>query len=102
MARPCSPAWKNEPSVGLGAVVAEGSASIGIALRRWCPPQRWRFRAADAAMTRWHISTLPSDALSASSVGRHRWLVELICIATAILALSTLTLCKFLRCEKIG
>lgn len=58
---------------------AEGTGTIGIALRRW----RRQTEAADfgqptAAMTRWRISVLPSAALPVPGVGRHRWLVELI------------------------
>lgn len=81
---------------GLGAVVAEiarmpmtasrrlqlaseGSGTIGIALRRW----RRQSEASDfgqptAAITRWRVSALPSEALPVPGVGRHRWLVELI------------------------
>ena len=81
---------------GLGAVVAEvarlsmtasrrlqlaadGTQSIGIALRRW----RRQTETADfgqptAAMTRWRVSALPSTELPVPGVGRHRWLVELI------------------------
>lgn len=60
-------------------LAAEGTASIGIALRRW----RRQMEATDfgqptAAMTRWRISMLPSTPLPVPGVGRHRWLVELI------------------------
>jgi len=60
-------------------LAAEGAATIGIALRRW----RRQAEAADfgqptAAMTRWRVSVLPSEALPAPGVGRPRWLVELI------------------------
>ncbi|WP_089216184.1 ImuA family protein [Sphingopyxis indica] len=60
-------------------LAAEGSQSIGIALRRW----RRQTETADfgqptAAMTRWRVSALPSTALPVPGVGRHRWLVELI------------------------
>ena len=43
-------------------LAAEGTGSIGLALRRW----------------RRRVSALPSAALPAPGVGRHRWLVELI------------------------
>jgi protein ImuA len=81
---------------GLGAVVAEiarlsmtssrrlahcaeGSGTVGLALRRW----RRQTEAADfgqptAATTRWRISVLPSEPLPVPGIGRHRWLVELI------------------------
>ena len=60
-------------------LAAEGTGSIGLALRRW----RRRTETADfgqptAATTRWRVSALPSAALPAPGVGRHRWLVELI------------------------
>jgi len=60
-------------------LAAEGTGSIGIALRRW----RRQTEAADfgqptAARTRWRISVLPSTPLPVPGVGRHRWLVELI------------------------
>lgn len=60
-------------------LAAEGSGTIGIALRRW----RRQAEASDfgqptAATTRWRISALPSTALPVPGVGRPRWLVELI------------------------
>jgi protein ImuA len=60
-------------------LAAEGTGSIGIALRRW----RRQSDASDfgqptAAMTRWRVSVLPSEMLPVPGVGRHRWLVELI------------------------
>lgn len=58
---------------------AEGSDTIGIALRRW----RRQTEASDfgqptAAATRWRVSVMPSAALPVPGVGRHRWLLELI------------------------
>jgi protein ImuA len=60
-------------------LAAEGTSTIGIALRRW----RRQTEAADfgqptAAVTRWRVSVLPSEPLPVPGVGRHRWLVELI------------------------
>ncbi|MCU4180161.1 ImuA family protein [Bosea sp. BH3] len=60
-------------------LAAEGTGTLGIALRRW----RRQAEASDfgqptAAMTRWRVSVLPSTALPVPGVGRHRWLVELI------------------------
>lgn len=60
-------------------LAAEGSGTIGIALRRW----RRQAEAADfgqptAATTRWRISALPSTPLPVPGVSRPRWLVELI------------------------
>lgn len=60
-------------------LAAEGSGTIGIALRRW----RRQTEAADfgqptAATTRWRVSALPSTPLPVAGVGRPRWLVELI------------------------
>ena len=58
---------------------AEGSGTIGIALRRW----RRQTEASDfgqptAAATRWRVSVIPSATLAVPGVGRHRWLLELI------------------------
>ncbi|WP_048758203.1 ImuA family protein [Afipia felis] len=58
---------------------AEGTGSIGIALRRWRrQTEATDFGQPTAAMTRWRVSTLPSVSLPVPGVGRHRWLVELI------------------------
>jgi protein ImuA len=60
-------------------LAAEGSGTLGIALRRW-----WRqsdavdFGQPTAAATKWRISVLPSAPLDAPGIGRGRWLVELI------------------------
>lgn len=58
---------------------AEGSGTIGIAIRRW----RRQTEASDfgqptAAATRWRVSVIPSATLPVPGVGRHRWLLELI------------------------
>ena len=58
---------------------AEGSGTIGIALRRW----RRQTEASDfgqptAAATRCRVSVMPSAALPVPGVSRHRWLLELI------------------------
>ena len=60
-------------------LAAEGSGTIGLAVRRW----RRQAEASDfgqptAASTRWRVSVLPSRPLPVPGVGRHRWLVELI------------------------
>jgi protein ImuA len=60
-------------------LAAEGSGTIGIALRRW----RRQTEASDfgqptAATTRWRVSVMPSAPLPVPGVGRPRWLVELI------------------------
>jgi protein ImuA len=60
-------------------LAAEGSGTIGIALRRW----RRQAEASDfgqptAATTRWRVSALPSTPLPVPGVGRPRWRVELI------------------------
>jgi protein ImuA len=60
-------------------LAAEGTGSIGIALRRWRRhSDASDFGAPTAAMTRWRVSVLPSEPLPVPGVGRHRWLVELI------------------------
>jgi len=58
---------------------AEGTGTIGLAIRRW----RRQAEAADfgqptAATTRWRVSALPSSPLPVGGVGRARWLIELI------------------------
>jgi protein ImuA len=60
-------------------LAAEGSGTLGIAVRRW----RRQTEAADfgqptAATTRWRVTALPSTPLPAPGVGRARWFVELI------------------------
>jgi protein ImuA len=60
-------------------LAAEGSSTMGLAVRRW----RRQSEASDfgqptAASTRWRVSALPSRPLPVPGVGRHRWLVELI------------------------
>lgn len=60
-------------------LAAEGSGTIGIALRRW----RRMAEAADfgqptASATRWRVTHVPSAPLPVPGVGRHRWFVELI------------------------
>lgn len=72
-------AWLTMTSSRRLAHCAEGSGTVGLALRRW----RRQTEAADfgqptAATTRWRISVLPSEPLPVPGVSRHRWLVELI------------------------
>ena len=60
-------------------LAAEGTGTIGIAVRRW----RRQAEAADfgqptAATTRWRVTALASSPLPVPGVGRHRWFVELI------------------------
>lgn len=60
-------------------LAAEGSGTIGIAIRRW----RRQTEAVDfgqptASVTRWRVSVLPSAPLPVPGVGRARWLLELI------------------------
>lgn len=60
-------------------LAAEGSGTIGIAIRRW----RRQADAADfgqptASATRWRVSVLPSAPLAVPGVGRARWHLELI------------------------
>ena len=60
-------------------LAAEGTGSIGIALRRWRrQTEATDFGQPTAAMTRWRVSALPSTSLPVPGVGRARWLVELI------------------------
>ncbi|MEP9356389.1 ImuA family protein [Xanthobacter sp. KR7-65] len=60
-------------------LAAEGSGTMGIAVRRW----RRQAEAADfgqptASVSRWRVSVLPSVPLPVPGVGRARWLLELI------------------------
>lgn len=60
-------------------LAAEGSGTIGIALRRW----RRQTETADfgqptASTTRWRVSVLPSAPLPVPGVERPRWLLELL------------------------
>ena len=60
-------------------LAAEGTGTVGLALRRW----RRQSDAVDfgqptAATTRWRVSVLPAAPLPVPGVGRPRWLVELI------------------------
>lgn len=60
-------------------LAAEGTGTIGLALRRWRrQSDSMDFGQPTAAATRWRISVLPSTPLPVQGVGRHRWLVELI------------------------
>ena len=58
---------------------AEGTGTIGLALRRWRrQADSMDFGQPTAAATRWRVSVLPSTPLPVSGLGRPRWLVELI------------------------
>jgi protein ImuA len=60
-------------------LAAEGSGTIGFALRRWRrPTEAADFGMPTAATTRWRISVLPSVALPVPGIGRARWMAELI------------------------
>jgi protein ImuA len=60
-------------------LAAEGTGSVGIALRRWRRQTHTTdFGQSTAATTRWRVSVMPSTPLPVPGIGRHRWLVELI------------------------
>ncbi len=60
-------------------LAAEGTGTIGIALRRWRrQTDATDFGQPTAASSRWRVSVIPSRALPVPGVSRHRWLVELI------------------------
>lgn len=60
-------------------LAAEGTGTIGLALRRWRrQADAMDFGQPTAAATRWRVSALPSTPLPVAGVGRARWLVELI------------------------
>ncbi|MBB2164640.1 damage-inducible protein [Gluconacetobacter sp. 1b LMG 1731] len=60
-------------------IAAEGTGTIGLAVRRW----RRQTEAADfgqptASTTRWRVSVLPSAPLPVPGVERPRWMLELL------------------------
>jgi protein ImuA len=57
-------------------LAAEGSGTIGIAIRRW--RQAADFGQPTASITRWRITVLPANPLPVPGVGRPRWQLELI------------------------
>jgi protein ImuA len=60
-------------------LAAEGSGTIGIAIRRWRrPAEAADFGQPTASVTRWRVSALPSTPLPVPGVGRARWQLELI------------------------
>jgi protein ImuA len=60
-------------------LAAEGSGTIGLALRRWRPQaDAAEFTQPTAATARWRVSAIPSTPLPVPGVGRARWVVELI------------------------
>src|ERR1700682_1163421 len=60
-------------------LAAEGSGTIGIAIRRWRrPAEAADFGQPTASVTRWRVSALPAPPLPVPGVGRARWQVELI------------------------
>ena len=60
-------------------LAAEGSGTIGVAVRRWRrQTEAIDFGQPTAATTRWRVSVLPSVPLPVPGIGRARWLVELV------------------------
>lgn len=60
-------------------LAAEGSDTIGLAVRRWRrQTEAGDFGQRTASATRWRVSALPSAHLPVPGLGRARWLVELI------------------------
>jgi protein ImuA len=60
-------------------LAAEGSGTIGLAIRRWRRHQEASdFGHPTAAVTRWRVSVMPSVPLPVPGIGRARWLLELI------------------------
>ncbi|WP_420961572.1 ImuA family protein [Brucella sp. IR073] len=60
-------------------LAAEGSGTIGIALRRWRrPAEAGDFGQPTASVTRWRVSVLPSAPLPVPGLGRSRWRLELV------------------------
>jgi protein ImuA len=60
-------------------LAAEGSGTIGLAIRRWRrPAEAADFGQPTASITCWRVSALPSTPLPVPGVGRPRWQLELI------------------------
>jgi protein ImuA len=60
-------------------LAAEGSSTIGIAIRRWRrPAEAADFGQTTASVTRWRVTVLPATPLPVPGVGRARWQLELI------------------------
>src|SRR3984893_14438518 len=60
-------------------LAAEGSGTIGLAIRRWRrPAEAAEFGPPTGSVTRWRVSALPATPLPVPGVGRARWQVELI------------------------
>src|SRR6202795_4050227 len=59
-------------------LAAEGSGTIGLAIRRWRRPAKAAdFGQPTASITRWRVSALPATPLPVPGVGRVRWQIEL-------------------------
>jgi protein ImuA len=59
-------------------LAAEGSSTIGIAIRRWRrPTEATDFGQPTASVTRWRVTVLPATPLPVPGVGRPRWQLEL-------------------------
>ncbi|HHX89943.1 MAG TPA: damage-inducible protein [Paracoccus sp.] len=60
-------------------LAAEGSGTVGLAVRRWHrQTEAGDFGQPTASVTRWRVSVLPSATLPVPGLDRARWLVELI------------------------
>lgn len=60
-------------------LAAEGSDTVGLAVRRWRrPTEAGDFGQPTASVSRWRVSVLPTAPLPVPGLGRARWLVELI------------------------
>lgn len=60
-------------------LAAEGSGTIGLAIRRWRrQADAAEFGQPTASVTRWRISVLPSAPLPVPGIGRPRWRLDLV------------------------
>lgn len=60
-------------------LAAEGSDTVGLAVRRWRrQTEAGDFGQPTASVTRWRVTVLPTAPLPVPGLGRARWLVELI------------------------
>jgi protein ImuA len=76
-------------------LAADGSGTIGIAIRRWRrPAEAADFGQPTASITRWRITVHPATPLPVPGVGRPRWQLELIRCRAGESAVSSSAICS--------
>lgn len=59
-------------------LAAEQSGTLGLIIRRWRrQTEATDFGQPTASVTRWRVSSMPSEPLPVQGVGRPRWMIEL-------------------------